>query len=147
MIKLRLLKFFWLLSGFVGLMILIYSYANIVGNEISIPNSFVEVSISKAVYFYSVVVAIIIINGSIYFLSHLLKLNKEVSSNFSYNIEFWLFGVALIINFFIISTVIFLSFYNNSIINYLSYIGYLIVASLTALVVWLLRLPLILKKS
>lgn len=145
--KIRLLKFFWLLSGFIGLVILLLSYANIEGNEISIPNSFAEVSISKAVYFYSVVVAIIIINGSIYFLSHLLKLNKELSSNFCYNIELWLFGVALIINFFIISTVIFLSFYNNSYINYLSYIGYLIIASLTALVVWLLRLPLLLKKS
>ena len=145
--KIRLLKFFWLLSGFVALMILIYSYANIVGNEISIPNSFSEISISKTVYFYSVVVAIIVVNGSIYFLSHLLKSKKEVSSNFFYKIELWLFGVALIINFFIISTVIFLSFLNNSYMNYLNNIGYLIVASLTALVVWLLRLPLLLKKS
>ena len=145
--KIRLLKFFWLLSGFVGFLILIYSYANIVGNEIAIPNSFAEISISKNVYFYSVVVAIIIINGPIYFLSHILKSKKEMSSNFFYKIELWLFGMALIINFFIISTVIFLSLLNNSYINYLNSIGYLIIATLTALVIWLLRLPLLLKKS
>jgi len=145
--KIRLLKFFWLLSGFVAFVILIYSYANIVGNEISIPNSFAEVSISKNVYFYSVVVAIIVINGPIYFLSHLLKSKKELNSNFYYKIELWLFGAALIINFFIISTVVFLSLLNNSYLNYLDNIGYLIIASLTALVIWLLRLPLLLKKS
>lgn len=143
----RLLKFFWLLSGFVALVILIYSYANIVGNEIAIPNSFVEVSISKNVYFYSVVVAIIVINGPIYFLSNLLKSKMDLSSNFFYKIELWLFGMALIINFFIISTVIFLSLLNNSYIKYLNGIGYLIIASLAALVIWLLRLPLLLKKS
>lgn len=145
--KIRLLKFLWLLSGFVAFVILIYSYANIVGNEISIPNSFVEISISKNVYFYSVIVAIIVINGPIYFLSYLLKSKKGVSSNFLFKIEFWLFGVALIINFFIISTVIFLSLLNNSYIKYLDNIGYLIIASLAALVIWLLRLPLLLKKS
>jgi len=145
--KIRLLKFFWLLSGIIGLVILIYSYANIVGNEINIPNSIIEISISKNVYFYSVVAAIIVINGPIYFLSHLLKSNKELNSNFFNKIELWLFGMALIINFFIICTVIFLSLLNNSFINYLNSIGYLIIASLTALVIWLLRLPLVLKKS
>ena len=143
----RLLKFFWLLSGFIGFLILIYSYANIVGNEIIIPNLFTEVSISKNVYFYSVVAAIIIINGPIYFLSHILKSKKDLSSNFFYKIELWLFGMALIINFFIISTVIFLALLNNSYIKYLDNIGYLIIASLAALVIWLLRLPLLLKKS
>jgi len=145
--KIRLLKFFWLLSGIIGLVILIYSYANIVGNEISIPNSIIEISISKNVYFYSVVAAIIAINGPIYLLSHLLKSKKELNSNFFNKIELWLFGMALIINFFIISTVIFLSLLNNSYMNYLSNIGYLIVASLTALVIWLLRLPILLKKN
>ena len=145
--KIRLLKFFWLLSGIIGLVILIYSYANIVGNEINIPNSIIEISISKNVYFYSVVAAIIVINGPIYFLSHLLKSKKELNSNFFNKIELWLFGMALIINFFIICTVIFLSLLNNSIINYLNSIGYLIIATLTALVIWLLRLPLLLKKS
>ncbi len=145
--KIRLLKFFWLLSGIIGLVILIYSYANIVGNEINIPNSIIEISISKNVYFYSVVTAIIVINGPIYFLSHLLKSNKELNSNFFNKIELWLFGMALIINFFIICTVIFLSLLNNSFINYLNSIGYLIIASLTALVIWLLRLPLLLKKN
>jgi len=145
--KIRLLKFFWLLSGIIGLVILIYSYANIVGNEINIPNSIIEISISKNVYFYSVVAAIIVINGPIYFLSHLLKSNKELNSNFFNKIELWLFGMALIINFFIICTVIFLSLLNNSFINYLNSIGYLIIASLTALVIWLLRLPLLLKKN
>lgn len=145
--KIRLLKFFWLLSGIIGLVILIYSYANIVGNEISIPNSIIEISISKNVYFYSVVAAIIAINGPIYFLSHLLKSKKELNSNFFNKIELWLFGMALIINFFIICTVIFLSLLNNSFINYLNSIGYLIIASLTALVIWLLRLPLLLKKN
>jgi len=145
--KIRLIKFFWMVSGFIGFVILLITYANIVGSEIRLPNSFAEVSISKAAYFYSIVVAIIFVNASIYFLSHLLKLNRELSSNFCYNIEIWLFGVALIINLFIISTMIFLSSYNNPNIIYLSYFGYLIIASLTALLIWLFRLPLLLKNS
>ena len=145
--KLRLIKFFWLFSGFIAFVTLLVTYANIDGNEIKIPNSFQEVSISKAVYFYSVVVAIIIINSSIYFLSHLLKIKKEMSDHFLDNIDIWLFGTALIINFFIISTMIFLSFYINSHINFLQYAGYLIGASIAALVIWLFRLPLLLKKS
>jgi len=147
----RFLKFFWILSIFMFLFSLLYTYAGFPDQVNTFSGKSGDLILSKGGLFYIALITFVLVNTVFLVLNRMLNNYLGASSGKlslkKVSISGWINGFLFIINFFIISILYFLFNINQQGTENFSTIGMMVMATAALLLGWLVYLAFILIRA
>lgn len=139
----RLIKAFWLITLFVSLVVLLYTYASLPIDVVYRldESGNVAASIGRETFFYISLMVLVVANFSLYTVSRSLRYKREATNKLMTG---WQLGLAGFLNFFFIVVWNFISLLNSGENFHYDHYGYMIYVTLGLVAIWVLALPVLL---